>query len=159
MRTVPVRNTDYAYRKIGINRNRVSQTDGLVDVVLDGRSYSASEATNVLICNRFENVLRFPYYCWCSDGIFRHGDGTFRWYFLLSGEMISEDTWAMPRVLQVKFEECIDFEHDTPKRIREGLRNRLNIIENELLAYNGEIIHKNCDIMKKVFNKDIKFRL
>ena len=139
---------------IHINRNRVSQTDGMTDVLLNGRSYSALEATNIIICGLVENVVRYPYYHWNYDGIFRFGKGTFRWYFLLRIDKPS----STPRILESKFGEDIDFEHDTVSEIREKLRNRINNIKQDLISYKPKLAD-NSSWKQKVFKPIIQFKI
>ena len=117
--------------KLTLDRRRVGPDDSLVDVSIDGTTYSASFATDRLITEKNPTIRRFPLYCWSPSGIFRHGSGPFRYYFQFKTDPKDD----VARTLQADFPYSIDFEHDPKDRIFARLADRLWGIHIAIMAY------------------------
>jgi len=140
--------------QIKINRRRVDPGDNLTDLFLDGRCYSALEATTYLVLERCPNIHRFPYYHWDISGIFRNTRGPFKWYFQLEG-----DADRTERSILIEFSESIDFENESSGEIFRKLQGRLNTLCDALNQYKEPEIQSQPITMLLAFEPEIEGNL
>lgn len=138
-----------------INRHRVSSRDALVDITIDGMVYSASSATDLLLCTPFQNVKPFILYRWSLEGLFQYSYGIFKWYFILK----EDKERYYPRIIEVEFPERLDVEYTEGREIVRVLNARLEIVRNAINEYVDNPAIEDKALLRKVFKPIVQGRL